>query len=171
MIASLGSLVPALPLGPWHSSVRYAPYPSLWSYPRNSLLRGICNASAQGFLVYQMVYLKVAHLSNYSRFMRQTRSCAEWQQRSTKSTDKFAERYWWKENKGGRERAEHRHRVNNNNVQCARRVTQGWQRWNVQCLCCRWHDTQSNDKCKTWSSVVIRWCPVISKPCVLSCTV
>lgn len=78
-ITSLGSLAPALPLGPWHFSGRYAPHPCLWSYPRNSLLRGICNASALGFLVFEIVWLEVA------LFAREAGKRAEWEPKSRKA--------------------------------------------------------------------------------------
>lgn len=78
-ITSLGSLAPALPLGPWHFSGRYAPHPCLWSYPRDSLLRGICNASALGFLVFEIVWLEVA------LFAREAGKRAEWEPRSRKA--------------------------------------------------------------------------------------
>lgn len=80
-ITSLGSLAPALPLGPWHFSGRYAPHPCLWSYPRDSLLRGICNASALGFLVFEIVWLEVA------LFAREAGKRAEWEPTSRKAKE------------------------------------------------------------------------------------
>lgn len=108
MIASLGSLVPSLPLGLSHSSARYAPYPCLWSYPRNSSLRGICNALAQGSL-----YIK------WFRWRWNTNQTALrlWERPGTVLSDsrhlkshRLVSRKILMESIGGRQRVEYRHK-------------------------------------------------------------